>query len=223
MSSALSPATLRIEEARSLLAKCRTIDEAKDIRDKAEAVRVYLRQKDASGQAQNDAAEIKVRAERRLGELLRDMRVRGERRAKQENLSKSHRGTSTPTLEDLGIEHNAAARWQAIARFPEERFEEVIAARRALPDGEITSRWLLSMARSENRTPRAAAEPRQDAVSCTADDPEWDEMGTVTEFYNSIANVAAAWPTDRSLVPLLNALRAWVVRLERREQERQNV
>ena len=68
---------LKVEEARDLLAQCKRVDDAKAIRDKAEAIRVYLRNQKASADAQNDAAEIKLRAERRLGELLQENVSRG--------------------------------------------------------------------------------------------------------------------------------------------------
>lgn len=56
---------LKVEQARQLLAECRRVDDAKLIRDKAQAIAAYLRQQNASAEAQNDAAEIKLRAERR--------------------------------------------------------------------------------------------------------------------------------------------------------------
>ncbi len=60
----------RLETARRLLAEVRRVDDAKAIHDFAEAARVYARQARLGLEAQNDAAEIKLRAERRLGELL---------------------------------------------------------------------------------------------------------------------------------------------------------
>ena len=56
------------------------MDEAKKIRDKAEAVRTYAK---LAGDLdmQNMAAEIRIRAERRAGELLVGMQTSGERQA----------------------------------------------------------------------------------------------------------------------------------------------
>ena len=58
---------------------------------------------------QNQCAEIKIRAERKAGELIPEQITIG---------TKSH----DVTLSDLGIEHNQSVRWQNIASIPEEVF-----------------------------------------------------------------------------------------------------
>jgi hypothetical protein len=65
---------------------------------------------------QNNAAEIKLRAERRCGELLGDMAERGERAT---DGKPSHDVmVSPPTLADLHIEPMQSSRWQKIAAIP---------------------------------------------------------------------------------------------------------
>jgi hypothetical protein len=78
-------ALIRYDAARKAIASAYRVDEAKKIRDKAEAVRTYAK---LAGDLdmQNMAAEIRIRAERRAGQLLSDMEknpgTRGEGRAR---------------------------------------------------------------------------------------------------------------------------------------------
>jgi hypothetical protein len=118
-------AMVRYEAARSALAEARRVDEVKDIRDKAEAVRCYARQaKDR--QLEVDAVEIRVRAERRLGELLREGRQAGvlashgggrPRKGADPALSKT-------TIKKIGIDRKLSARAGRLADIPSDRFEQ---------------------------------------------------------------------------------------------------
>jgi hypothetical protein len=68
---------IRYDAARRALAQAKAVDEAKDIRDQAEAMRAYARQAKNRG-LEIDAAEIRMRAERRLGELLNSAKAAGQ-------------------------------------------------------------------------------------------------------------------------------------------------
>ncbi len=76
----MSTALIRYEAARAALAAAHRVDEVKTIRDKAQAMAAYAKQARDTQMVQW-ATEIKVRAERRCGELLRDTAARGERAA----------------------------------------------------------------------------------------------------------------------------------------------
>jgi hypothetical protein len=69
-------------------------------------------------EAQNDAAEIKLRAERKLGELLGAI---DKDRGGNFNRSQPATGSSKPVrLQDLGVSKSQSSRWQAIAAVPEQ-------------------------------------------------------------------------------------------------------
>ena len=81
------------DRARQALAQARSIDEVKLVRDQAEALRLYVRQQGEGLEMQNDIAEIKLRAERRAGELLYAMPK-----------NKGTAGTGRPTLGGSNME-----------------------------------------------------------------------------------------------------------------------
>lgn len=111
-----------VEQAKTLLLQATTLHEVKEIRDKAAAIQSYMKQASESLEAQNAAAEVKIRAERRAGELLAEMPKHNGRpkRSHDEIVSQS------PSFSEIGIDHNQAHRWQTIASLPEPEFEEHI-------------------------------------------------------------------------------------------------
>jgi hypothetical protein len=114
---AQSTSLTRLETACRLLAEARSVDEVRSIRDVAEAARVYAREVRLGLEAQNDAAEINLRAERRLGELLADAPLQNGGDAAR---ARSHAATEVrPRLRDLGISKSQSSRWQALAAVPD--------------------------------------------------------------------------------------------------------
>jgi len=109
------------DKARQALEKAASIDEVLQIRDKAEALRVYVRQQGESFDMQNYCAEIKIRAERKAGEILIEMeKNRGA-------ITPSHDGSAPPKLKALGINWNQSSRWQRMALISEESSDREIA------------------------------------------------------------------------------------------------
>ena len=127
------------EAARAALAAVHSVDEVKDIRDKAQAMAAYARQAKDTALVEW-ATEIKVRAERRAGELLRDME---KHPGGNPNLSHDTTGLP-PTLETLGISRDQSSRWQKLAAVDAERFELAVAAAKEVA-GEVTTAALLRL------------------------------------------------------------------------------
>ena len=115
----------RFDTAKKALIEAKSIDEVKAIRDKAEMLRAYAKQAKESLEMQNYCAEIKLRAERRAGEMLR---AREPHPPGPEPEDRSHDVTYPPKLDDLGINKSQSSRWQKIADLNEEAFEEHIEA-----------------------------------------------------------------------------------------------
>lgn len=224
-----------LESGRNAIAEARTTDDLKFIRDQAQTAYYFLKQREYSFEAQQDAAEIKVRAERRLGEMLHDLRLNG------------HLGggvNNTTVLKDLDISPNESSRWQRLAELSDNDFEEHVASARASKK-EITTQGVYRLARSlERKTGQQNGHPED---ACTiADlhrlvasgkkfgtiyaDPPWryDNQGTraatdnhyVTMSLEDLAALPVAslaadkshlhlWTTDSFLEPAIELLKGW--------------
>lgn len=136
----MSAALVRYEAARTALAEAHRVDEVKDIRDKAEAMAAYARQAKDSELIQF-ATEIKVRAERRCGELLTATEKRNGGHAMK---ARSNAGSelAPPTLAEMGLTHNESSRYQQLAAMPSEHFETAVATAKATA-GEVTTAFML--------------------------------------------------------------------------------
>ena len=163
-------AIAKIEAAGKALAEAVELPEVKDIRDKAEAIRSYLRQQKSGLQAQNAAAILKIKAERRLGAMLRDMEKNAGGRPAA---NRSHDVTGLASLSALGINRMASHRWQTIASVPEEKFEEYLAQADTTQE-EITSAGAYRLAlRLYNRKLTQPSELPAGVFSCIEADPPW--------------------------------------------------
>jgi N6-adenosine-specific RNA methylase IME4 len=118
----------RYDAACRAIAKAKSVDEVTGIRNKAEAMRAYARQA-KNRELEVDAAEIRVRAERRLGELIgAQKRTIGLANGGDAQRTRFHKGTeSRPTLAQAGIDKKLSSRAQRLAAVPESRFEGLLA------------------------------------------------------------------------------------------------
>ena len=134
---------VHFDAAREALERSVRVDEVKTIRNKAQAAQAYLRQAKASLVMQNQCAEIKLRAERRLGEMLSQTVPHHGGRPKRSRDAT----VSRPTLDSLGVTKSQSSRWQRIADIPSKRFENYLTEAKSATDGEeITTAGLLRAA-----------------------------------------------------------------------------
>ena len=119
---------IRYDAMCNAIAAAYEVDEVKDIRDKARAIEVYARQA-RNVEAERRACEIRLRAERKCGVLLKQAeKNRGAQGSgSNQHEVRSHDDTA-PTLSDLGISKTQSSRWQKMADIPDDEFEDVLAA-----------------------------------------------------------------------------------------------
>lgn len=113
-------ALAKYDAACRALSEAKTVDEVREISNQAEALRAYARQA-KNRQLEVDAAEIRIRAERRMGEMLCS--------AKRDGGFKNGRppnGVSRAKLREAGIDNKLSARSQKLASIPAEKFEQQV-------------------------------------------------------------------------------------------------
>ena len=91
---------VRFDEMKRAISACYEVDEVANIRNQAEAYRYALKQAKESPEIIRKAKKIKLRAERRAGELLKETpKAKG---AAEKDWNKTVSSPSTP-LADMGI------------------------------------------------------------------------------------------------------------------------
>lgn len=145
---------VRYETARKALAAAHRVDEVKDIRDKAEAMAAYARQAKDSQLIQY-ATEIKVRAERRCGELLTQTE-RNKGATVKGRMAVERHDAHNATLADMGLTRDESSRYQQLAAMPEKHFETAVETAKATA-GEVTTAFMLREAKKH----RPVAKPKK--------------------------------------------------------------
>jgi len=138
-------------------AMCRAIDEAyevdevKDFRDKAIALETYARQA-RNIEAERRATTIRIKAERKAGELLAQMKkAKGgaEKSTKRNGPGGKVMQSGGPTaLRDIGISKQQSSDWQKLAAVPQKRFEAAL-----LDNGKMPSTAAIIRENAPKRTP----------------------------------------------------------------------
>jgi N6-adenosine-specific RNA methylase IME4 len=159
------------------LAEAHSVDEIKGIRDHAAAVAAAAKIA-RNGDLVRQATEIKLRAERRAGELLREMVEIGAR--EDGGRPKRSHDATVLKLDDLGVSKSQSSRWQKLAELELRDFEAAVAARaREAERAIVASRGERQAEKKEARAAREAdLGARQRALperryGVIYADPEW--------------------------------------------------
>lgn len=145
------------------LSEARSVSEIKNIRDKSDAMRFYARQA-KNKQLEVDAAEIRIRAERRLGEMLIEQKETVGMNTGMAGSIVSPTGREAlkddrPTLADVGIDYKLSSRAQKIAAVDADDFEDTADRWREYSMGEnhaVSLKAFYDLADGKEKTPHVA-------------------------------------------------------------------
>jgi len=108
------------------IAECHKVDEVAEMRNQARAMEVYAKQA-MNFEAERQAIEVRIRAERRAGQLLSGMeRNQGANNQYALGDNEPKHSEFKQAKLDSGISDNQGKRWQKLADIPENEFESRI-------------------------------------------------------------------------------------------------
>lgn len=179
-----------LDKAAGILAKCTSVNEARTIRNQAQLLENYAKQERLSADCLRQCAIIKLRAERRIAQLLADSTKKGRpKKVAQCDLFK---------LRELGITKSQSSRWQTAATLPEKDFERYLAGK-----GELTTTAILKLAKAQRQPTMGARSGGNiltgdvsrlfdhlddDSADLFLTDPPYDRI----DLYEKLAELAAA-------------------------------
>ena len=155
---------IALDRARQWLVSAGSIEEVNELRARAEAVRIYTRQAELGKEAENAAAEIRLRAERRVGELLRQTPKNVGGRPRE-----TGRGDRPVSLGQLGVSKDESSAFQRMAKIPEDDFEGRLTTARE--NGRVSRAAVL---RDEDAEERQRARAEFDAFVASITPPDYD-------------------------------------------------
>lgn len=139
-----------LSRAQRALAEAQTIDEVKELRNKAEAVKAYAKTARLGTAIVLDAAVLKLRAERKLGQMLESVKLANSAPGNQRTgkVDRFPDVTGPLYLSDLGITKTESHRTKKLAAVSAKAFEQYVSE--SISAGqEPTSTGLLRMVRHQ--------------------------------------------------------------------------
>ena len=202
---------IKLEEATRILAEYHTIEDVLPHYSLAEQYQYFAKKQRLGHEAVNHGAEIKLRAARRMGEVLEDGPIKpggnGNNQHKKQEEELFSSGIIPPKLSDVGLTSKQSSQFQTIASIPSDVFEGHLAELKA-KEQEITTAGLLRVAKSLKKEDRIITPQFNDSAiiqliqgdmlevlpslglfDLAITDPpynvtnwEWDKLGTSQEF-----------------------------------------
>ena len=184
---------LKLDKIKAQLATTDSVDEAVDLRNKARAVETYAKSIDNCKEIERTAIIIRLRCERKLGELL-------AKTVKAGNPQLSPSGRIGKKLSELGISANQSSRYQTVAKLPEDEFESYLET-----SNDLSTNSIIKVVREHERQAERHGPPSghniitgditklhghidDDSVDMFFTDPPYGEL----DCYSQLAGLASA-------------------------------
>lgn len=135
----------KLSEATAALAEAKTFTEIKAIRDLSEQALLYAQANKLGLDAMNEAIEVRLRAERKMGEVLILAKETGEIKqgGNGSNQHEQRFPKETIALSDVGISKKQSHVTQRLASLPEEVFKQRIEAAKVAQERLTTAKVLV--------------------------------------------------------------------------------
>ena len=117
------PVLLDIQHA---LEACQRVDDAAYLRQKTKAIEAVAKEADASMEIKLEATELRIRAERRLGQLLKATPKNKGAEGKGVRAPQGCALDTTPTLEQQGVTKKMAESARSLAKIDDAKFEQIV-------------------------------------------------------------------------------------------------
>lgn len=157
-----------ISAAKTALMKASDLQDVLVIRDKAKAIQELVKARNASLETQNAAAEIRLRAERKAGEMLQKME-----KAKHRHVTADI--VSAVKLKEIGITHQQSSRWQLTSKVDEADFVQIVAECNDTKE-ELTQKRLIDFAKRTLKAEKLESE--------IIEQPEFEDGSVVDDLAN---------------------------------------
>lgn len=163
---------VQINKARRALALATDIEVVLDMRDAAATMKKLLESRGAGLETQNEAADLKIRVERKLGEMLGPMLEEAGR--SKGGRPSAKRLQDATVLKDYGIEKTQSHRWQVMGGMDEDVYEAFVTVAKERGE-ELTSRMIYREAKrlKAEKIGKIKVKPMAGEYAVAVIDPPW--------------------------------------------------
>jgi N6-adenosine-specific RNA methylase IME4 len=121
---------VKLNFARQALMEAKTLDEIRNIRDLARAVKAYTIAKGLGVEMKNEASEIEIRAIREMGKIIQQKQEAGEVAIKGEDnqytMVVPDGNNQKQTLPEIGVTRKESSTSKNLASIPDKQFEDLL-------------------------------------------------------------------------------------------------